>query len=50
MIAKTFPYFQARFVHNLLKTYTILVATIYIALSVIMKIPIYGGVLKLTPY
>ena len=29
---------------------SILVAMIYIALSVIMKIPIYGGVLKLTPY
>lgn len=29
---------------------SIMVATLYILLSVVMKIPIYGGVLKLTPY
>jgi hypothetical protein len=29
---------------------SIMVATLYIVLSVVMKIPIYGGVFKLTPY
>ena len=29
---------------------SIMVATLYILLSVVMKIPIYGGVWKLTPY
>ena len=33
-----------------ISTTSILVVTLYLALSVAMKIPIYGGVFKLTPF